>query len=71
MSSVARLGQVFNWLVGKVNEAHGPNGGNGGSADADTVAFVGILDIFGKMLCSCLGQQATLHTQGESIQSST
>ncbi|CAB1121207.1 unnamed protein product [Ectocarpus sp. CCAP 1310/34] len=37
-------GQVFNWLVGKINEAHR----SGGGADmADTIAFVGILDIFG------------------------
>ncbi|CAM9745824.1 unnamed protein product [Ascophyllum nodosum] len=34
-------GQIFTWLVGKVNEAHGAGHG------AETVAFVGILDIFG------------------------
>lgn len=39
--------KVFNWLVGKINEAHR----SGGGADvADTIAFVGILDIFGKSL---------------------
>eukprot|EP00904_Undaria_pinnatifida_P004940 jgi/Undpi1/1576/HiC_scaffold_11.g04966.m1 len=37
-------GQVFNWLVGKINEAHGAGAG---STVASTVAFVGILDIFG------------------------
>lgn len=30
--------------MGKINEAHGAGGGTGGS----TVAFVGILDIFGE-----------------------
>lgn len=41
--------KVFNWLVGKVNEAHRSEGG----ADvAETIAFVGILDIFGKRLLS-------------------
>lgn len=39
--------QVFNWLVGKVNEAHGAGGG-GGDGGGATVAFVGILDIFGE-----------------------
>ncbi|CAM9904042.1 unnamed protein product, partial [Ectocarpus sp. 13 AM-2016] len=45
-------GQVFNWLVGKINEAHR----SGGGADmADTIAFVGILDIFGERLDSSFG----------------
>lgn len=43
------LHQVFNWLVGKINEAHtSAPGGNGEAVVAETVAFVGILDIFGK-----------------------
>ncbi|CAN0297892.1 unnamed protein product, partial [Hapterophycus canaliculatus] len=37
-------GQVFNWLVGKINEAHTSGAG---AAVTETVAFVGILDIFG------------------------
>lgn len=36
--------KVFNWLVGKINEAHTSGAG---AAVAETVAFVGILDIFG------------------------
>lgn len=37
--------KVFNWLVGKVNEAHTTGGG---ASVSETVAFVGILDIFGE-----------------------
>lgn len=42
--------QIFSWLVGKINEAHASApGSNGAAAAAETVAFVGILDIFGKL----------------------
>lgn len=40
--------KVFNWLVGKINEAHTSGSG---AAVAETVAFVGILDIFGRSGC--------------------
>lgn len=38
---------MFNWLVGKINETHGAGGAAGSNDTPKTVAFVGILDIFG------------------------
>ena len=49
--------KVFNWLVGKINEAHtslpaeaGTGEAAAASTAAETVAFVGILDIFGRFV---------------------